>query len=510
MEKSNQQPVKKENQNLAQKAKKGVVWTILKSLTGQGSRLIASFILARLLFPEDFGIYGIALIVYRFANRLGNFGFAQVLVQKNLIDDRHIRTTFTINMLIAVFTTAVVYFLAPFFADLVTKDKDAHLIPVVAEVIQLISLNFVIISLYAVPNSLLKRELKFKQESIISIFANMVKFLSPLAFAYFNYGVWSIVYGLVLGEIIHTLAFYIYTRWVPKVGLYKAELKDIFSFGIWMNMYSYVQYFYKNAPMFFVGKFLGLEMLGYYERAFSLMSAPRKRVSDMINSVLFATYSKIQDEEERLISAMKKVMSAIAFVIFPAMTVIFFTAESLIPLFYGPGWEVAIVPLKIMALSSMIESVTMVYYPIFLAKGLVKRRTKAHTIVMVFLLISVFFASQDHINTVALAIVGVSIIGLLINTREYMKVSKWRWKFMFSSLKPALIISAIMAIVLQLTVLGLNPYFEIHSPFMFLIISFVAAIAFFVINYLFKFGEIKEVFKLLLGKKFKKVEKYFN
>ncbi|KAA3613246.1 MAG: lipopolysaccharide biosynthesis protein [Calditrichaeota bacterium] len=495
---------KVKSKSLAGQAKKGILWTLLRAVSSQGARFVASIVLARILFPEDFGIIGIVLIVTRFAQRLGNFGFTQVLIQKKLIDENHIRTTFTINLILAFLTTSIIIIFAPQLATIVTNAKDVGHIDTIVDVLRVISFSFILISLYAVPNSLLKRELKFKQESLIGIVGGVVRFLSPIGFALFGHGVWSIVYGMLLGDLIQVIAFYSYSKWKPRIGLNKVALNNVFSFGIWMNLQSYVQYFYKNSAYFFVSKFLGLGMLGYYERAYNLMNSPRKRVSDMISSVLFATFSRIQDEEERLISAMRKVMGSVALLTFPLMTWLYFAAPSLIPLVYGDKWILTVQPLQIMSISGLIESVTMVFYPVFLAKGLVKNRTKAHTIVLIFLLVSLFFSAQESIVMVAWAVVATSLFGFFVNAHEYIRNSGWTWKDNFISLKPAISISLIMiGVIYTSQYLALN-YFSFDSPAMLIVISLASALGFFGSNYIFKFAEVAEVINLVRGKKSKK------
>ncbi|HED10490.1 MAG TPA: lipopolysaccharide biosynthesis protein [Caldithrix abyssi] len=493
-----------EEQSLTATARQGVIWTILRSLSSQGARFLASIFLARILFPEDFGIMGIVLIVTRFATRLGSFGFTQVLVQKKLIDETHIRTTFTVNLIIASLTTSILYVFAPSIASFIISEGDMQRLPLVTNVLRVLSLNFILIALYTVPNSLLKRKLKFKQESIIGIFAGVTKFLSPIAFALWGFGVWSLVFGAILGELMYVIAFYLSTKWVPRFGMNRVALRHIFSFGMWMNLYSYIQYFYKNIDYFLISKFLGLGLLGNYERAYNLMNTPRKRVGDMINGILFATYSKIQDEDERMNNAMRKVMGTVALIIFPAMTWLYFAAPSLIPLVYGDKWGLVVEPLQIMSISGLIESVTMVFYPAFIAKGLVKNRTRVHFVVFLFLATGLYFTAQISIVMVAWTIVGASTLGFFLNSLEYIRNTGWRWRDTFSSIRPPVIIMGLMIPALYGVRYGAGQWFAEDSPLMLIFLCIAAALVFFGSNYLFKFAEVKEIIALAKGKKPKK------
>ena len=430
-------------ESIGRKARSGIIWTIIRTLGSQGARFISSIVLARLLFPEDFGIMSIVLIVTRFAEKLGSFGFAQVLVQKNLVDEKHIRTTFTLNLIISGIITGTIFIFAPLIAPLVTNSGDTQYIPEVKNILQFISFIFIIQAFYAIPSSLLRRDMRFKEVSMLDMLGNIIKFMSPIIFALLGFGVWSLVIGMVLGELVHMFAFYFVIRWVPRIGLYKEAFQNVFSFGVWMNLYSYIQYFYKNLDYLLISKFLGYGVLGYYERAYNLMNTPRKRVSDMINAVLFSAYSRIQDQEKRLILAMRKVMSGTTLITFPIMIWLFFAAPSFISFIYGERWLETIKPLQIMCISGLIESITMVFYPAFLAKGLVKNRTKAHTIVLIFLAILVYFAAQESIIWVSWAIAAASVFGLFINANEYRRFSEWTWKDLFASIRPATLTGAI-------------------------------------------------------------------
>jgi len=492
--------------SLTQQVRSGVIWTILKTFSSQGARFIGSIVLARILFPEDFGIMGIVLLVTRFAEKLGNFGFTQILIQRKLIDDAHIRTTFTLNLIISGLTTAAVFTFAPAIGGFVTSAQDSGYLSKVIDILRVISVIFLIHSFYAVPNSLLKREMKFKQESLVGMVGGMVKFLSPIGFALAGWGVWSLVVGHLLGELIQVIMFYIVTRWTPKLGIHKEALKNVFSFGVWLNMYSYVQYFYKNIDYFFISKFLGYTALGFYERSYNLMNAPRKRVKDMIGAVLFSAYSRIQDEDERLNYAMRRVMSAVTLVTFPVMIWLIYVSPSIVPFLYGDKWFNSVTPLQIMSIAGLIESVTMVFYPAFLAKGLAKNRTKVHAIVLVFLIGGVYWAARYSINHVAWAVTASSAIGLFINANEYRRFSSWTWKDLWLGVKPALITGTIMAGMMGLAAYGLLFYLKEDSPIVLFALSAFAALLFFSIMAIFKFPEYNDARDMVFRRK-KKLKK---
>jgi len=496
---SNDQEITKDS--LGEQARKGILWYVIRTMGNQGSRFLASIVLARILFPEDFGIMGMALIVTRFAQRIGNFGFTQVLIQIKDLRDEHIKTTFTLSFLFAITITAIIFFGAPFLAGLITNEKDISLLPRVINVLRVISFVFIITSLYSVPNSILKRKMRFKEESMISMTAGMIHFLLPIPLAMMGFGVWSIVIGNMAGEAGFVIGFYAYTKWVPKFGIDRSVFKDVFSYGAWMNVYSYINYFINNIDYFMISKFLGAAQLGFYERAFNLMNAPRKRIADMINAVLFSTYSRMQDQNERLINAMNKVMRSVSLISLPLMTWLFFAAPSLIVFLYGDRWTATIVPTQIMCISGFLHSIAQIFNPALLAKGLVKERTKAYFYSLLILAAGVLWTARISIDFVAAAVAFTSVFTLYFNGLHFKRHTGWRWLNFWTAIKHSLAINTVMTGFILGALYGLVPLLPQNVIFELSLISGFSLIGYLTGVYLFKFPEIQQVFSETFGTK---------
>ncbi len=497
-----------DDRSLGSKAKKGVIWYVLKTLGGQGSRFVTSIVLARILFPEDFGMMGMVLIVTRLAKRLGNFGFTQVLVQRKTIDDSVVRTTFTLNFLVFFAITAAIFFSAPFLANIVTNEADIRLLPQITDILRVIAFEFLLLSFYNVPNSLLKREMKFREESLIGMSADMVRYLSPIPMALAGLGVWSMVFGSLLGHTASVAGFYITTRWKPKFGLQRDIVREIFSFGAWMNIYSYVNYMINNIDYFMISKFLGAAQLGFYERAFNLMNAPRKRIGNMISTVLFSTYSRMQDQNERLLRAFDKVMRSVALISFPVMTWLYFVAPSLIPLLYGEKWLPTVLPTQIMCISGLIQSFAMIFNPALIAKGLVRQRTQAYFLSLLVLAGGVYYGARYSINGVAIAVAGASFFTLFFNGYMFRRDTGWPWINLWKNIKPSFLL-ALFAGGIMFSVRALIKIpFEDNDFIIATAVSLAALIGFLGGAYLFRFKEMIEIFHEVFGDILDKLKKF--
>lgn len=74
---------------------KAVKWSALTTVGRFALQLIAQSVLARILGPENYGLFGIGMVVYTFGNFFSSFGFGRNLLQKQEISDSDIRFAFT-------------------------------------------------------------------------------------------------------------------------------------------------------------------------------------------------------------------------------------------------------------------------------------------------------------------------------------------------------------------------------------------------------------------------------
>jgi len=396
------------NKNIRKQVKSGIFWTTFFSAIKYIFRFGSSIVLARLLFPEDFGLMGLAMITVQFARRLASFGFTMAIVQRKEVHDDHFHTTFWFNLFLLSMVTVTVYFAAPYMAIFFSNQS-------LEPVLQVIAFNFILQSFVGVPRSVIVRKMDFKKIGLIDTSKDFVQILASMGFALANYGVWSLVFGVLAGSLVEGILCMFYARWLPKFKFKLWALKDVFSFGLWVNIVTYINYFIKNVDYFFIGKFLDAAQLGYYERAFNLMNLPRKRIQRTINGVLFRTYAKLQDDSERILKYFLKVTTYISLISYPLMIILFFTAPSLITNLYGPKWIPTIYPFQVMCISGLIYTFELTFDPLIMGKGLMRFQALRMFIILIMLASCVFVGIQWGINGVAWGVVIASVLSFTIN-----------------------------------------------------------------------------------------------
>jgi len=329
--------------DIGSKTRQGVLWTAFYDAFEFVLDIGSSIILARILFPEDFGLMGIVYIAIQFARRLASFGFSTVLVQMKEVKDEHYDTVYIMNMVLMGLVTGFLFFSAPYYANFFDNQK-------LNLILKVIAFDFLLKAFASVPTSILKRHMNFRLLGLSDTIGRFASIFSTLIMAFSGLGVWSLVLGTMFGSFCQRTAVISFARrhtpWKPRLRFRWWALKDSFSFGTWVYISSFVHFGVNKIDFFLIGKFLGLSQLGLYERAFSLMSLPRKKIVRKVNTVLFSGFSRIQDDNERVVRGLMRVITYLSIIAYPMMIWLFFVAPSLISVLYGEKWMATVLPIQ--------------------------------------------------------------------------------------------------------------------------------------------------------------------
>ena len=100
-----------------------VKWSAIGTIARFALQLIAQVILARILGPQNYGLFGIGMVVYTFGNFFSSFGFGRQLLQKQQITDKDIRFAFTWQVCLGTLATLVILISAPWIAAYFNEPK---------------------------------------------------------------------------------------------------------------------------------------------------------------------------------------------------------------------------------------------------------------------------------------------------------------------------------------------------------------------------------------------------
>lgn len=475
-----------ESKDIGIQTKKGIIYTVVSNGGQFGLRFLGSIILARVLFPEDFGLMAIISIIMQLATRLTNFGFTMVLVQRKKIQKEHLETVFVTNLCLMSLLTLGVYFSAPFIAGFFENAK-------VEPIVKVIAFNFILFAFTSVPRAILRRKMQFKELEISISIGKFIHVFIPVCLALAGFGVWALVFGILCENAFLALLLMYNSRWVPRFKFDFWALKDVFSFGLWVYIAGYVNYAINKVDFFTVGKVLNVTQLGFYERAFNLMSLPRQQIAQRIGSVMFSSYARIQDDPQKTLDLLIKVLLYISLITYPLMVWMFFTAPALIINLFGEKWAPSIYPFQIMCMAGILDTLTLVLEPIATARGYIGNRVRRDMVYFLILSFCVFLGARWGITGVAWGTTAASIIRLFLMLTLIQKILPFSVTEFFHSQKSALVYSLLLAFILFVIKSISANYISITSGGMLLCMSVAAVSSLVISHYFFRFKDAEAV-----------------
>jgi PST family polysaccharide transporter len=395
------------NRNLTKSTAYGVMWTAISQLSTQVFQFIVIIILARLLYPEQFGIVGMAAIFTGFISRFNELGLSAAIIQRKNVDEIHLSTSFWTSLGTGTILCILTILLSPFIADFFKED-------LVRPILIVSSLNFIVGSFNIIPRTLLVKNLNFKKTAIADICAAFVSGTISIILAINNYGAWSLVFGGLINSFISGLILWRINPWRPSSKFSISHFKELFSFGGHVMGSNILNYVDTNVDYLVVGKMIGAAALGYYTLAYNLITFPLQKISKIVTSVTFPAFSKIQDDNQKLKDAYLKVVQYISLITFPMIAGLFIVAPEFIVVIYGSKWVSMILPLQLLCPAGALKSVGTTVGSIILSKGRADIQFKWNICTAIVLTIAVIIGVNYGIAGVAAMISIVTVLLFLI------------------------------------------------------------------------------------------------
>lgn len=346
----------------------GIFWNITQLVISRMFAFIIKLVLARLLFPEEFGLVGMATVFTSFIQIFNDLGVGGALVQRKDEDLReaHFHTAFWTGI---VWSIGIYLLIAFVVAPLAASFYDE---PLLRSLIPILSIGVLSSPVNLVHKAQLTKDMNFKKLAFINnapvIFSGVV----AITLAFMGFGVWSLVFNSVASFVIAMPLYFHATRWMPKLIWEKQAFKDVFGFGIFTTGTQFLNVLMSNIDYLLIGKLLSAAALGKYTLAFVLTDTFRNQMTTMINRVMYPVYGKKQGDPKALRNFYFKVVKYNSICIYPVMLFLIILGEPFVTGIFGQKWIETVPPLKVLAFSVMIH--ILVNSHAILIRGLGKAR----------------------------------------------------------------------------------------------------------------------------------------
>ena len=351
-----------EKSSLKSRSVRAVAWNAGGNVVQQLTMLATMIILARILSPEEFGIYALLMVFVSFSQILAQMGTSSAVIYFDDLSERFLSTAFFFT----IGTSSLVYLLllglSPRLAAFMAE-------PALRDLLRLIGLVLVINSLGLIHKALLEKKLDFKKLILVENAAVICSSLVGVVAAIRGFGAMSFVVMAISLSTLQLIGFMVCSKWRPRLMFGLAELRRMLSYSLNLLGFTIINYFARQSDSFLVGKFIGSSALGVYSVAYRIMLYPLENVSRVLIRVLFPAFSEVKHDNAKFKPAYVQAISSIALVTFPLMFGLLVLANLFVVVVFGEGWGELAPLLMILSLVGLQQSIVTTVGSIYLAKG---------------------------------------------------------------------------------------------------------------------------------------------
>jgi O-antigen/teichoic acid export membrane protein len=337
-------------------------WVGALRIAQKSMSLIRDVILARLLFPEDFGLFGIATLMLLAFEVLTRTGFDDAIIYIREQIESYLHTSYWIQVLRGLLIGGIVYLGAPLVASFFNE-------PSVVPIVRVLALVQIVRGFRSIGVVLLRRDLNFRDESIFNAAGVVTNFMVTVALAYLWRDVWALVWGSVAAEVVLLFTSFAVHPYRPKLSFSVERSKELFQFGIWLLGAGIVSYIALQADNIVAGKWLGAGALGVYQMAYMIANLPTQEFAKQIGKVVQSGYAEVQQDASRLARAYRKTFQAVVTLVLPSVAGLVILADIAIPVVLGEKWTGVVPILPILALGAFFRAAGVVGGSLFKATG---------------------------------------------------------------------------------------------------------------------------------------------
>lgn len=288
-------------------------------------------ILARLIEPNDFGLFAMALVFIRFAGLLGNMGLIQAIIQRRRLKKRELNSLFWFSAVVNSMLGALLYLGAPAVVAFYGEER-------LYDLIKLLSLSAIFQNLGNVSRAFMERRYSFSAVMTIEIVSMALGIASAVLMALRGFG----IYALVAQDLVHlgtkNLFLLLVSPWKPTGRFAFGDISSFCAYAGGLTGSNLVHFLSRNLDNVMIGKNFGATQLGFYQKAYSLLMLPLRQLNIPLSRALLPALSRKREFPDDFRRAYRHSYSCLSALAIPMVALIGVTSRELILLLLGPNW----------------------------------------------------------------------------------------------------------------------------------------------------------------------------
>lgn len=395
--------------SLKSKTISALSWSFLESIGLQSVRFVIGILLARLLFPEQFGLIAMLMIFIAVSQSFLDSGFRAALIQKHTVTQLDTCSIFYFNIVVGMAAAGLLCLIAPWIADF-------YIQPTLTPLTRVLSLVIVINSFGLIQDAIITKQLNFKIKTKIIMIAGTLSGIIGVAMAIIGFGVWSLVGQQVSSAFFRTISLWFFSPWRPAMIFSFNPLREMFGFGSRLLFSDLLNRIFDNIYLLVIGRLFSATDLGFFTRAKMLQELPSDTLAAMFGRVTFPVFSTIQNDTARLKRAFKKVLTSMVLVNFPMMIGLAIIARPLVLVLLTEKWAPCIPYMQLFCVIGLLYPLHVINLDVLTALGRSDLYLRLEFIKKALIVVNIAITWQWGISAMIYGMIAVSIVSYYLNS----------------------------------------------------------------------------------------------
>ena len=335
------------NTSFKTKAINGMLWSSGGSFAFQVIRILTQIILARLLWPEAFGLVALVMAFVSVANYLIENGLTLFIIRKQELNENDAYSLFIANMIFAS-SIVILFILGSGLIASYLKEPSTQLLLIVSSSAILFN------AFGSVHKALLTRDLQFRGQTVIMLVSAIVSGFIAVVVSILSFGVWSLVIYNISYQFIQTVLLVRHYSFNYRGKLDRIFLKEAIIYSWKLMLSGLIHTVYENIFNIIMGSLFSISALGYYSNALKIRDGAAQTLTDAIQKVSFPILSKLQDNKDSMVEASRRILKLSIFIIYPILFGLAATSESIVKVVFNEQWLGMIPIMQILAINGLL------------------------------------------------------------------------------------------------------------------------------------------------------------
>lgn len=290
-----------------------------------------NIVLARLLTPEEFGIFAVVSIFTTFFSKIYDGGLGSAIIQRKDLHKQDINSLYSFIHYIAVILF-LVFLLLGIPISILYKNPEYILICAI------LAVSILFNTFNVVPYSYLLKEKQFYKIAFLNITSYFISYVSAVFLALLGLKYYALAFQTVFLSIIK---FYLSKKMSGISSAKKMDfrlIKSIIPFTLYELGSSLINYWEQNLDNILISLIMGSTPLGFYSKSYTLTKYPVTAVSGAVTPVLHPILSDYQKNKIVMHKKYTQFLLCVSTAAVFVAAICFCAAKEIILILYGIQW----------------------------------------------------------------------------------------------------------------------------------------------------------------------------